>query len=413
MTSPPAKRPADVTLDQPIKVVHLITSLDIGGAEMMLYKLLSGQSAGRSAGRPLDNVVICLTKSGPLAEKIFALGIPVYSLEMSQGRPTPVRLAVAFLRLFKRLRQEQPVILQTWLYHADLLGTLVAPLVGSPLLLWNIRNSSLDFSQYRRLTGWIIRLCALLSKRPYLILTNSDAGRIFHTEMGYRAGNWLLIPNGINTTQYKPDPEAYAEVRQELGLALDTPLIGLVARFDPQKDHYTFIQAARQLSEVCPQAHFILAGKGLDSQNSKVVEWISAGGFTGGEEAGLSKKIHLLGLRHDITRITAALDLATSSSCFGEGFPNVIGEAMACGIPCVVTDVGDSRLIVGETGKVVPARDPQALAKAWQEYLELPKAERQSIGERARLRVERLYSIEEVVSRYTKLYEELGRAKTR
>jgi len=190
-----------------------------------------------------------------------------------------------------------------------------------------------------------------------------------------------------------------SSVRAELGLDVGTPLIGLVARYHPMKDHANFLTATSLLAKQDPTAHFLLVGPNVDASNQELSAKIAT--------LGLQERVHLLGERRDIPRINAALDIASTTSCWGEGFPNVIGEAMACGVPCVVTDVGDSALIVGETGRVVPPRDPRALAAAWRDMLQMDRETRGGLGERARARIVTHFSLNEIARRHEKLYTEI------
>jgi glycosyltransferase involved in cell wall biosynthesis len=192
-------------------------------------------------------------------------------------------------------------------------------------------------------------------------------------------------------------------VREELGISQEALLIGLVGRFDPQKDHRNFVEAAARLRTDCPQVHFLLCGDGVNWNNAELTGWIG--------EAGLRQQFHLLGRREDMPRLTAALDISSTSSSYGEGFPNVIGEAMACGVACAITDVGDSAFIVGETGLVVPPRDPEALAQAWKKLIEMGPEGRQKLGETARKRILENFSLPDIVARYEALYKEVVRRK--
>ena len=215
----------------------------------------------------------------------------------------------------------------------------------------------------------------------------------------------VVIPNGFDLAAFRPDPPARWSVRHELSIPAETPLIGLVGRFHPQKDHQTFVQAAAWLHTRLPETHFLLCGDGITWENPTLAAWI--------ETAGLRPCFHLLGRRDDIPRLTAALDLASSSSAYGEGFSNVIGEAMACGVPCVVTDVGDAALLVGSTGRVVPPRTPQALAQEWYALLALEREGKEQLGRAARQRIEAHFSLPAIVARYEALYAALASACTR
>jgi glycosyltransferase involved in cell wall biosynthesis len=284
------------------------------------------------------------------------------------------------------------------MYHADLLGLLTAALVRVPYTVWNLRASDMDMSKYHRLSGWTVRLCACLSGLPQTVIVNSEAGRTFHTQHGYRPRQWALIPNGINTQYFRPDTRARQEVWHELGLAPEALLIGLIARFDPMKDHTTFLRAAGHLARVQARAQFVLAGEHVTVDNPALSALIA--------HSHLHGRVHLLGPRSDIPRLTAALDIASLSS-ISEGFPNVVGEAMACGVPCVVTDVGDVAQIVGETGIVVPPRNPLALMEGWQKLIGLGPAGRQKMGWMARERIQQYYSLEQIVRQYETFYMSL------
>jgi glycosyltransferase involved in cell wall biosynthesis len=374
-----------------IKVVHLITTLELGGAELTLRKLLAQMDQQR-----FDQVAVALIDPDPAVRAaIEQAGTPVYGLGMRPSRPS----IGALRQLVRLLRAEEPTILQTWLYHADLLGLLAASVARVPVVVWNIRNSKLDTAQYHRLTAWTIRACARLSRRPRAVIVNSEAGQLAHLQAGYRPREWLVIPNGIDTCLFRPDPAARSAVRQELGVTAEMVLIGLIARFDPMKDHGTFLRAAGRLGRRHPEARFLLAGRGVTFDNDSIAATV--------EGEGLTDRIYLLGPRQDVPRLCAALDIATSSSCFGEGFPNVVAEAMACGVPCVVTNVGDAAAIVADTGQVVPPGDPDGLAAAWQELVELGPAGRQALGDRARRRIEQQYPLAELLRRYETLYEQL------
>jgi glycosyltransferase involved in cell wall biosynthesis len=372
-----------------IKIVHLITGLQVGGAEIMLYKLLSRMDAGR-----FRNIVVCMTEEGQVAEWIRKLGIEVHTLRMRRGRPSPA----AALHLVGLLRRERPAILQTWLYHADLLGLLTARLAGCPGVVWNIRSSNLGRYQHRRLLQCTIRTCARLSGQPDAIVVNSVAGRRVHRRIGYHPRSWVLIPNGFDTERFRPDPAARC-LRRELGLNSSTFLIGLVARFDPLKDHATFLKAASVLHACCPEVHFVLVGRDVTLDNSLLARLIEQGKLTGA--------VHLLGERRDVPRLMAALDLATSCSV-SEGFPNAVGEAMASAVPCVVTDVGDSALLVGDTGLVVPPSQPEKLAAAWARLVQLERAQRQRLGDAARQRILTTFGLDAIARRYQDLYEGLA-----
>lgn len=385
--------PADPMSQPPrggLKVVHVVSGLNMGGAEMMLFKLLSVWD------RPRDEVeVVSLTSRGVFAERIEALGIQVTALEMPRGRPSLGGL----VRLARRFRRGPRVIVHCWMYHGNLIGGLAAWLGRQREIIWGIRSSSLDAVGNRRSTILTSKVAARLSALPRKIVCCSDNARQLHVELGYRADRMLVIPNGFDLARFKPDPSARLSLRQELGLEDDAILIGFVARFDPQKDHRSFIESARLVAAAHPGVHFLFCGHQMDWENETVRGWIEA--------AGLRKNFHLLGRRDDVARITAALDIAACSSSFGEAFPNVLGEAMACGVPCATTDVGDSAYIVGDTGLVVPPGAPDLMADAWLKLIGDGEARRRELGGRARRRVEENFELKSVAARYRSLYAEI------
>lgn len=371
-----------------MKIVHIITGLSTGGAEMMLLRLVE-----RLRGE-FHQHVISLTGHGPVGEKIASLSVPVEMLGLSRGLPNPLVLP----KLAWRIRRLRPTVVQTWMYHADLLGGLAARLGGVQALAWNIRNN--NPGKIRPRTRWVVALCARLSWHvPARIVSCSWAAVDTHVALGYDPARFVVIPNGFDLTRFKPDESARRSVRDELGIPENAPIVGLIARFDPQKNHAIFFAAAGLLHRRRPDVHFLLAGRGVDSANREIARWV--------QEAGTGAVTHLLGERHDIPRIMAALDIASLSS-WSEAFPNVLAEAMACGVPCVSTDVGDAAVIVGDTGRIVPKNDPVALARAWEELLSLHFWQRRSLGERARRRIAEHFEIGLIAERYAALYRELA-----
>ncbi|MHB1245462.1 MAG: glycosyltransferase family 4 protein [Sulfuriferula sp.] len=372
------------------RIVFIITGLSTGGAEMMLLKVLE-----RLDRRRFVPHVISLTALGELAPRIAALGIPVDAMGMKPGLPSPS----GFFRLVRILRHLKPDAVHTWMYHADLLGGLAARLAGVSAVGWCIRNSNLDHDKTKFSTRAVVSLCASISKWvPSSILSCSEKARQVHVGRGYAAKKMMVVPNGFDLTRFKPDINARHRLRAELGITDQTPLVGLIGRFDPQKNHAGFFEAARLLHHRRPQAHFVLAGHGIDMNNTTLTQAIA--------QAGRLPNIHLLGLRNDIPELMAALDVLASSS-YGEAFPNVLGEAMACGVPCVVTDVGDSAYIVGDTGRIVAPGDMTGLAAAMEELLALSPPDKAALGERARARVATHFEIGKVVRQYEDFYETL------
>lgn len=371
-----------------MKVVHIITGLGVGGAEMMLHKLLT--TMDRSQYEP---AVISLMAGGECRDLIEAEGIPVFDLDMKAGMPS-----VGQVQKMRQLaKQLEPDLVQGWMYHGNVMATLFVKFVsGNPRLLWNIRHSVADLGQEKRGTRLVIRLGALGSKRPDRIIYNSEVSQEQHARLGYAPEKAEMIPNGFDMDRFRPSPEAAAQLRAQLGLPDDTMLVGVAARCHPMKGHEIFLRAAARLRSEGSNSHFVLAGRGVAGDDPVLRDL--AGGV-------LDACVHLLGQRRDMPSFLAGLDLLCVPSLFGEGFPNVLGEAMACGVPCVATDVGESKTIVADTGRIVPPNDLAALVRALGEMMALDWEDRADLGRRCRTRIQEDYSLGKIAARYAELYQ--------
>ncbi len=366
----------------------MITELSLGGAEMMLWKLLS--RIDRNRFEPL--VIALSSKIDGILDLFMAARVDCRFLGMRSRSD-----AMVLYRLVCALREFQPDIIQGWMYHGNAAASLASRWVtGRPPVLWNIRGS-LNLSQEKRASVLAIRLGAKLAFMPCKIINNSLESALQHEEqLGYESAKRVILPNGFDVEAFRPDQRARAALRSTLGLREDALLIGLMGRYHPMKDHENFLRAAAQLSGQYPEAHFILAGNDVNSSNAILSRLMSA--------MNLSDRVHLLGCRSDMPAVTAALDIATSASSGGEGFPNVIGEAMSCAVPCVVTDVGASAWVVGDTGKCVVPRDPTAFARAVAALIDLGPGGRKELGRRARDRIVTRFALDAVVTQYEDLY---------
>ena len=349
----------------------------MGGAENVLRNLVRDMDRTR-----FENVVVSMTTEGALGESIRRSGTRVVTLGMPRGVPDPRGV----WRLRRILRDFDPHILQTWLYHADLLGTIAKAVHRKPSLAWNVRCANMDMTQYRALSGITLRVLARVSRAPAAVVINSEAGRNVHEGLGYHPRKWELIPNGFDAERFRPDPSARQRLRDALGLPHSAFIVGLVARLDPMKDHTTFMEAAR-MAGAGRDMHFVLVGEGV-------------------EQLGSSERVHPLGRRNDVQTIVPGFDVACSASKT-EGMPNAVGEAMACAIPCVATDAGDTRWLLGDGGMIVPTEDPRAFAAALGEMYAKPPDERRAIGERARQRILDQFTLDAAVRRYEHLYTSL------
>lgn len=362
------------------KVVHVITGLGTGGAERMLTHICVRETASRET----EHVVVSLMDAGHFGRTLGEAGVRVHTLNMRRGRPS----LFAVGRIARLLRAERPDIVMTWLYAADLLGTVGAVLARAPRLVWNIRCSDMDLSQFSRTTRLTVRTLSMLSGVPTAVATNSRAGRIAHERMGYRPRRWALLPNGVDASVWRPDSVDRAGVRSELKIPHDAVVFGMVARVDPAKDHATLFAAATRIAATEPAAQFLIVGRETDRLAIP---------------RELGERLRAMGERGDVTRLMRALDVHVLSS-HSEGFPNVVVEAMATAVPCIVSDVGDAAGIVGETGWVTPPRDADALEQAMREAIRIGAGGRAHRGGRARALIVERWSLDNAVARYQDLW---------
>jgi glycosyltransferase involved in cell wall biosynthesis len=369
-------------------IMHVITDLGSGGAEYMLLRLVA-------ASRKFRHVVVSLAGEGRLAEALRSAGAEVFALRMNRNLPSPG----AIFRLARLIRRSRPVVLQTWLYHADLIGLLAAKLARFKPVAWNLRCSNMNLSRYRLSTRAIVKLLIFMSPWTDMVVVNSEAGCRWHCDIGYRPKYWELVSNGVDATVFRPDPEARMRWRQRLGVGEGDILVGMAARRDPMKDHEGMLRAAAIAARRQPGLAFVLAGRGV-SRGDAILKRLAD---------DVSAPVHLIDACDDLPGLDAALDVCVLSSAFGEGFPNVVAETMAAGVPCVVTDVGDSAAIVDTTGLVVLPGDPQALAEAITK-LASDRDLRARLGEAARRRIETRYKLSDMVARYETLWQRLAAA---
>lgn len=355
--------------------MQVITGLGVGGAESMLASLAMAEAA---AGQP--PIIVSLIPGGPIAAQLEAAGIPVFGLGMTQGRPG----LVGIYRLRALIRRFRPAILQSWMYHANLVATAALSLSGRrarTVHYWGIRCSDMDLDAYGWMFRAVVKAGARFSNWPDAVTCNSEAGIAVHEALGYRPRQFVLVDNGIDTARFKPDAAARVAVRHELGIAPDAVVMATAARVDPMKDYPNLLAALDRL----PDATAIVMGEGTEALP---------------ERAGLRR----LGRCDRVAQVFAAADLVVSSSAYGEGFSNAIAEGMACGLPAVATDIGDARRIIGEAGAVVPPRDPAALAAAIEAFVR--HSDRAKASRAARERIETLFSLDRAVARFRQLHAE-------
>lgn len=368
---------------RPVDVVHVITGLRRGGAELVLARLLRATLDGVPR-----QAVVTLTAGGSVRSDIEACGVPVRTLGMLGVRQLPS--AIGDLRSL--LEETRPQVVQTWMYHADLLGGIAGRRAQVPRVVWGLHQGDLHPETTKRATMAVVSLNARLSKRvPHAIVACSDAARDTHVGVGYASDKIRVIPNGFDDRS--PHPGGSRGARKELDLPSGDLLVGLVGRLHPHKGHRVFLEAARLVADRCRTVRFLLCGAGTDGP--QVRRWV--------RDLNLASRVHLLGERRDVDVVYEALDLLCSASV-GEGFPGVVGEAMIHGLPVIATHVGDTATLLGGAGRLIPARSPLAMAEAIVEFLDLDGAERNRLGALGRRRVLDRFGSDLMASRYIEVW---------
>lgn len=383
-----------VLAGNPVKVLHVVIGLDVGGAELMLTRLVLSHSDQNG----IDHVVVSLTSKGVLAERLEANNVKVIALGISSF----MNLPKGILKLWRTLRLLKPDLVQTWLYHADFLGGLVARVAGVKKVIWSVRSTDITKggSKATLLVRW---MCARLSKViPTTILFAANTSREAHEELGYDDARARVIPNGFDVASLKKKALSDVSVRCEFGIDDSYRTIISVGRFHPVKDHKTFIQAAAMLADKYDDLRFVLLGRDVDSTNPDLVSLL--------QNTGKQDLFYLCGQRSNVPSALFGCDIFCLHSVT-EGFPNVLGEAMALGLPCVTTDVGDAAYLLDQPSLVASAGDAKSLFKRLDILLAMTSEERQAIGDAAASRVVENFSMDKISSTYFWLYKSLDPPK--
>lgn len=375
-----------------VKVCHIITGLTVGGAESMLYKLLKYSDKGR-----FESIVISLSDIGPIGEKIIKdCAIEVYSLGMRPNSPSIKKM----MKLVRLLKEIKPDLIQSWMYHSDLIALIASKLAGIKPVIWGIHHSDLSIENNKRLTIAIAKICSKLSGLTSKIVCCSNASYDAHEKIGYSKEKMIVIPNGFELSKYKPNSTMKEEFLGRVHIEPNNDIIfGTVGRWDVLKDYPNLINAADILVNKKGKTNFkiLMCGNKLDKNNGTLKKLIN--------DKGLGDYFELLGRRDDIHDFMAAIDYFILSSK-GEGFPNVLGEAMACETPCITTDVGDSAYIVENTGLIVRPSYSEDMAVAMVTFMSLSNENRVKLGVAARKRIQESFEIGLIVKKYEDLYLE-------
>lgn len=359
-------------------IYFLIRSLETGGAERQLVELVKNINPARYIV-----TVAMFYDLGHFRQELQGLNhVRLVSLNKS-GRWDTMPF---FLRLIQEIRASDAQIIHGYLDVANIYALLAGRFTNRKVV-FGVRNTNMDFSRYDWTAFATYRLSAWLSHFANQVIYNSQAGLAYHIENGFSPRNGLVIPNGIDVNRFKGDAESRKRLRAEWHIADNELLVGHVGRLDPMKDHSNFLQAAAKIKEKIPQANFVCVGAGPPEKQAELQQMSSL--------LGLEDRVRWTGVQRDMVAVYNALDILVNSS-FTESFPNVVAEAMACKVPCVVTDAGDSALIVAGTGRVVPPGDPAALSEAMLEFLSLPARQREAYGVRARQRILEQFSVEKM-----------------
>jgi len=362
----------------PMKIVFVARRLGYGGAERQLALLARGLR-----GRGVDASVAVFYPGGPLEDELRAAGVPIHGL----GKRHRWDLLGTWREIDRLVRRERPEVLHGYLHVPNLMLAMRRLRDASTRVVWGVRASGLDLARYDWTVRAIVRACRLLSRVPDLIIVNSRSGRTHWAGQGFPPARMTVIPNGIDTARFAiATPEARAAARAALGLPERATVLGAVGRLDPMKDHETLLQAFATAAAADPGLWLACVGDGTPERRAALRARADA--------LGVGARVAWSDGRGDVERLYAAFDVLVSSSAYGEGFSNVLGEAMACGVPCVATDVGDAREILGELGWIVAPRDPGALAAALAEA-----ARTRPAPQRLRARIVETYGVDALVAR--------------
>ena len=366
-----------------MRICHVINSLNRGGAETMLVKLLA-----ESKLHNVNSMVIVILSDGNLEPIVRDMGIRVISLGANKSK---FKIISQYLMVRKIIKIFAPNIMYGWLYHGNLAALILRNKIP---LIWNIRHSLTDLKNEKYLTRFIIRLGGVLSRYVSAILYNSQAALVQHKNISYKCNLSEVIHNGFETQRFLPNPILRQKTRNNLGIGPKIKVFGMVGRYHPVKDHNTFLQAAGCAIMEDKNLAFILIGKGINKQNTILMDAI--------KKYYLECHIHLIDEVSSIEQILPAFDCAVLTS-LSEGLPNVIGEAMSCGVPCIATDVGDTAILVADTGIIIKPNQPEQLSKNILKYAALSHEERSNKELNARARIVNHYTIEKVTQKYIKL----------
>lgn len=369
-----------------MKILHCITGLSPDGAQQMLLRL-----SKQLVSEGHETMIVSLSSQEAFASEFEKLGIRVEFLGMNKGVPS----LSAIVRLIQSIRSFKPNIVQAWMYHANLYSIIACLFCPGSLLVWNIRRSLYEYAQLKLHTRLTIRLCAALSRFVKACIYCTDSSQSQHARIGFRPKQSLVIGNGFDLDLIKPNHTGAEKLRSLTSIPAEAHCIGIVGRFDVAKDFPNFFAAAALVLQKFPATHFVCIGRGLENDNPTLSTLL--------QDFPHPDHLHLLGQQPAAHTLMSGFTVYCSSAR-SEGFPNTIAEALASGVPCAVTDVGASRTIVSNFGRVVPPEDSTALAHALIELLSLPAEERKALGAAGRESMQKRFSITACCTQYLYFY---------
>ena len=379
---------------KPLRVLHLITNLNVGGAQTMLVKLLEQADTSR-----IQSGVVTLQDLGPMHKLLQQMQLPTESLDMH----SLVSLPNAVYRFGRIARDWKPDVIQTWMYHSNLVGSLAAKTIARTTpVVWNIRMNPPLPRVDKRTTHWVGKFCGKNTRQlADGVVLNSHVSLNGHADIGYPRELMHVLYNGFDCNKLDRVPAARPVWRDAWDVKDDDLVVGTVGRFHPHKDYKNFVDAASIIAAQVPTVRFVMCGNQLSADNETLMDWI--------RKAELSDRFHLLGRQNDVAGVLSAFDLSVSSSLL-EGFPNSVGEAMACRVPCVVTNAGGTAELVGNAARIVSCRSPQQLADECLGVLRLSTEQRREMGNAGRQRIVDNFGLDRIAHQYETLWRTVSNA---
>jgi glycosyltransferase involved in cell wall biosynthesis len=370
-----------------MRIIHIISALPFGGAESSLFNLVSEDVTSEN-----EHIVISLTSKGDLGEKMTDKGIKVITIGVKSLPHSVLKLPV----LFNSIRSLKPDIIQGWMYQGNFVAWISrAFFYPKSSLIWCVRHSLYDIKKEKWMIRLVININKHLSNKPDFIVYNSKTSMIQHEKFKFSNKQSVVIDNGFDTQKFYPSRSIGLAVRKKLNISKDQIIFAHFGRFHPMKNHKGFLLAAIEILKINSQAHFLMAGQGVDEDNHELINIIPN---------NFLSSFTMLGPRNDIDELMKAVDFLCVSSLWGEGFPNVICESMASGNYCISTNIGESAYIIGSNGIVVDLNTKDELFNAMKEVLSISIDERKIVGDLSRKRVESHFSLRRMIENFQDLY---------